>query len=146
MSDIRFAVYKGSPSGKVVQTINRKGQLQEHQVLIRITNSGICGTDEHYKTQDMVLGHEGVGIVEAVSNQVKSLKILPFLDLVMSAIEIQGSLPAPREILREMLRFAAFHRVSPIIEIFPFNETGIDDAMKALRDGKIRYRAVPEAS
>ncbi|CCT72899.1 related to ADH7-NADP(H)-dependent alcohol dehydrogenase [Fusarium fujikuroi IMI 58289] len=60
-----ITVYRGTPSGRVQQaTVPRPGPPKAHQVTVRITHSGLCGTDEHYKCQDMVLGHEGVGIVD----------------------------------------------------------------------------------
>ncbi|WYZ36325.1 hypothetical protein EsH8_XII_000075 [Colletotrichum jinshuiense] len=70
-------VYKGSPSGRVVKHYVpvSKDTLKPNQVLVKITHSGLCGTDEHYKTQDMVLGHEGVGVVERLGESVKDLKI-----------------------------------------------------------------------
>ncbi|KAL2678386.1 hypothetical protein Neosp_009132 [[Neocosmospora] mangrovei] len=69
-------VYRGTPSGKVQQgTIAWPGPPKAHQVTVRVTHSGLCGTDEHYKTQDMVLGHEGVGIVETIGDSVKTLKV-----------------------------------------------------------------------
>ncbi|KAI8175365.1 Alcohol dehydrogenase zinc-binding domain protein [Colletotrichum sp. SAR 10_75] len=70
-------VYKGSANGKVVEhhITTYKDSLKPDQVLVKITHSGLCGTDEHYKTQDMVLGHEGVGVVERVGGAVKDLKI-----------------------------------------------------------------------
>ncbi|KAK2728194.1 alcohol dehydrogenase [Colletotrichum kahawae] len=70
-------VYKGSANGKVVEhhVSTNKYSLKPDQVLVKITHSGLCGTDEHYKTQDMVLGHEGVGVVEGVGGAVKDLKI-----------------------------------------------------------------------
>lgn len=73
MSNTHFTVYKGSLDGEITKSSIRQRPLENHQVLVRITHSGVCGTDEHYKTQDMVLGHEGVGIVEAVADQVTSL-------------------------------------------------------------------------
>ncbi|RMJ18408.1 hypothetical protein CDV36_001878 [Fusarium kuroshium] len=45
------------------------------QVLVKITHSGVCGTDEHYKTADMVLGHKGIGTVEAVDGSIKTLAV-----------------------------------------------------------------------
>lgn len=42
-------------------------------VLVKVTASGVCGTDLHYRTQDMVLGHEGVGIVEDLGPECKYL-------------------------------------------------------------------------
>ncbi|KAJ7071994.1 putative NADP-dependent alcohol dehydrogenase C 2 [Mycena amicta] len=72
---VEFTVFKGSPSGHIVETKTRLDAPSGKQVLLRITHSGICGTDEHYKTTDMVLGHEGVGIVEAVGEAVTRLKV-----------------------------------------------------------------------
>lgn len=74
MDPNQITVYKGSADGEITKSSIRRRPLENRNVLIRITHSGVCGTDEHYKTQDMVLGHEGVGIVEAVADQVKSLK------------------------------------------------------------------------
>ncbi|KAF2452708.1 chaperonin 10-like protein [Lineolata rhizophorae] len=71
-----IVVFKGSPSGKPVKTsITSKSNLEPHEVAIRVTHSGICGTDEHYLQIDMVLGHEGVGTVEAVGSGVAEIKI-----------------------------------------------------------------------
>lgn len=58
-----FTVYKGSNEGKIVKSTTKR-ELGADEVLIKVTHSGVCGTDEHYKGQDMVLGHEGVGTVE----------------------------------------------------------------------------------
>ncbi|KAM3541305.1 putative formaldehyde dehydrogenase AdhA [Beauveria bassiana] len=323
-------VFKGSPSGRVIKQARpiTDHSLKDEQVLVRITHSGICGTDEHYKTEDMVLGHEGVGVVEAIGESVKRLSIgdrvgwgychgscmacrecqkgqelycsrrelygatnldqgsfashaiwneaflflipdslssaeaaplmcagaavysalsgakirwsdrvgilgvgglghlaiqfaakmgcqvvavsntpnkekdatafgatefvcladadaalatpvdclllagakqpdwskiiplvrrgglivamtvdpedlrVPYMELVMNAISIQGSLPAPPALHREMLEFASLHSVLPMIETFPFTKDGIDEAMEKLRQGRMRYRAV----
>ncbi|KAJ7646981.1 putative NADP-dependent alcohol dehydrogenase C 2 [Roridomyces roridus] len=69
-----FTVYKGGPSG-IVEAITHADPPKGNQVLIKITHSGICGTDEHYKGADMVLGHEGVGIVQQIGEQVKDFKV-----------------------------------------------------------------------
>ncbi|KAJ4263406.1 hypothetical protein NW762_006225 [Fusarium torreyae] len=328
-------VYRGSPEGRAVrhEAADTTEPLTSKQILVRITHSGICGTDEHYKTQDIVLGHEGVGIVECAGSSVKSLKRgdrvgwgychgscmacsecargqqlycdsrqlygstnldqgslashavweaeeflfsipasmssaaaaplmcagaavysalnavqvrwsdrvgvvgigvlghlaiqfaakmgchvvayshspnkqadavafgaaefqclsswdgkkmtgdpgpvdhlllavsqqpdwgkiiplvrrggtivamtvdpdelrVPYMELVMNAISIRGSLPAPPRLHQEMLQFAAFQRVLPTVQTFPFTEDGINEAMDKLRKGKIRYRAV----
>lgn len=68
-------VYRGSPSGKVQAVTTHLRPPQGPQVLVGITHSGLCGTDEHYIKQSMVLGHEGVGIVEAVGDSVVGLKM-----------------------------------------------------------------------
>ncbi|KAJ4372995.1 hypothetical protein N0V83_003286 [Neocucurbitaria cava] len=69
-----FTVYKGSKEGKIVKSETKKPDLTDDQVLVKVTASGLCGTDEHYKSADMVLGHEGAGVVEHVGPAVKSLK------------------------------------------------------------------------
>ncbi|KAI8228961.1 Alcohol dehydrogenase zinc-binding domain protein [Colletotrichum sp. SAR 10_96] len=278
-------VYKGSANGKVVEhhLTTDKDSLKPDQVLVKITHSGLCGTDEHYKTQDMVLGHEGVGVVERVGGAVKDLKmnqsflfkvpdsissaqaaplmcagaavysalkaaqihhgsrvgvlgvggldhlavqfaeqmgghvvamshspgkeadsrrfgasefvclsgakcgsnseglklldvtmlagsqqpdwkaIIPmlrrggaifamtvdpedlkvsYMDLVMNAISVRGSLPCSPPLHQEMLEFAAVHKVLPVIESFTFTENGINGAIEKLRNGKMRYRGV----
>ncbi|KAH7130241.1 chaperonin 10-like protein [Dendryphion nanum] len=69
-----FTVFKGSKDGKIVKAETSKPDLTEDQVLVRVTASGLCGTDEHYRHADMVLGHEGVGIVEQTGPAVRNLK------------------------------------------------------------------------
>ena len=69
-----FTVFKGSKDGKIVKSETSKGDLQNDQVLVKITASGLCGTDEHYKAADMVLGHEGAAVVEQIGPNVKNLK------------------------------------------------------------------------
>ncbi|CAM1505933.1 Fc.00g115700.m01.CDS01 [Cosmosporella sp. VM-42] len=69
-----FTVFKGSKDGRPVKsTTTKPDELVRDQVLVRVTASGLCGTDLHYKTQDMVLGHEGAGVVEDVGPDVKFL-------------------------------------------------------------------------
>lgn len=70
---ISFTVYKGSKDGiKEAQT--QREDLKKDDVLVRITHSGVCGTDVHYQTADMALGHEGTGIVEATGPDAHILK------------------------------------------------------------------------
>lgn len=60
---VQFTVFKGSKEGKIVESTTTK-ELGADEVLIKVTHSGLCGTDEHYKHADMVLGHEGAGVIE----------------------------------------------------------------------------------
>lgn len=69
-----FTVYKGSSDGIVESQSKKPTSLQRDQVLVKVTHSGVCGTDLHYKSADMVLGHEGVGHVEEIGPDVRSLK------------------------------------------------------------------------
>ncbi|KAK5736570.1 hypothetical protein LTR17_007389 [Elasticomyces elasticus] len=69
-----FTVFKGSKDGSIVKSETKKGELKGDQVLLKVTASGLCGTDMHYRNADMVLGHEGVGIVEETGPDTKVLK------------------------------------------------------------------------
>jgi D-arabinose 1-dehydrogenase-like Zn-dependent alcohol dehydrogenase len=70
-----FTVFSGSPSGEVVQKNISKPDLTGDQILIRITVSGLCGTDLHSRHIDKCLGHEGVGRVEAVGPDTRLFKV-----------------------------------------------------------------------
>lgn len=83
------------------------------------------------------------GTISAMTVDPTELR-LPYMDLVMNAIQIQGSLPATPRLHREMLEFAAQHGIAPVIETFSFDEEGINLAMEKLRTGKMRYRGVIE--
>lgn len=60
---VQFTVFKGSKEGKVIQSTTSR-DIKENEVLIKVTHSGLCGTDEHNINLDMVIGHEGAGVVE----------------------------------------------------------------------------------
>ncbi|KAL3472251.1 chaperonin 10-like protein [Aspergillus californicus] len=68
-----ITVFRGSKVG-IVQSSAKRPTLKRDQVLVKVTHSGVCYTDVHYKTADMVLGHEGVGKVEETGPDVRSLK------------------------------------------------------------------------
>jgi len=70
-----FTVYKGSKEGKIIKSVTHKDDLAPNEVLIKVTHSGLCGTDAHHRHQDIVLGHEGVGIVQEIGKDVKSFKV-----------------------------------------------------------------------
>ncbi|KAJ0420223.1 chaperonin 10-like protein [Aspergillus carlsbadensis] len=70
-----FTVFKGHESGNPVKsTTTKPDELTEDYVLLRVTASGLCGTDLHCRHTDMALGHEGIGIVEAVGPSTRYLK------------------------------------------------------------------------
>ncbi|KAJ5814899.1 hypothetical protein N7474_006676 [Penicillium riverlandense] len=72
---IEVTLFKGSKDGTVRQEVaQRSSDLKRDDVLIRITHSGVCFTDVHYQNVDMVLGHEGTGVVEATGPEAKILK------------------------------------------------------------------------
>ncbi|KAK8109312.1 hypothetical protein PG984_015113 [Apiospora sp. TS-2023a] len=70
-----FTVFKGQQDGSPRKsTTTKPDELTGDNVYIRVTASGVCGTDLHYAGRDMVLGHEGIGVVEAVGPDVKYLQ------------------------------------------------------------------------
>ncbi|KAH7119378.1 chaperonin 10-like protein [Dactylonectria estremocensis] len=70
-----FTVFKGAEDGKPRKsTTTKPDQLFGDNILVRVTASGVCGTDLHYRNQNMVLGHEGAGVVEDLGPHVKYLK------------------------------------------------------------------------
>ncbi|KAJ5367905.1 uncharacterized protein N7496_007665 [Penicillium cataractarum] len=71
---IEFTVFKGSKDGTVVQGKTKRPDLKRDDVLIRITHSGVCFTDVHYRNNDMALGHEGTGVVEETGPDAHILK------------------------------------------------------------------------
>ncbi|GAE00020.1 alcohol dehydrogenase [Paecilomyces variotii No. 5] len=67
---------------------------------------------------------------------------VPLLPMTGKGVRLQGSLVASRRTLKSLLEFAAEKKITPTIMTFPLNETGIEDAMQTLREGKMRYRGV----
>ena len=70
---ITFEVFKGSPKGIVKTTATR--EIGRNDAVVKVTHSGVCGTDEHVIREDMGLGHEGIGIVTEVGSDVQCVKI-----------------------------------------------------------------------
>ncbi|KAF5372180.1 hypothetical protein D9758_004972 [Tetrapyrgos nigripes] len=69
--------FRGSPSGQIVQKTFTYSldDLASNEVIIKVTDSGLCFTDIHMLKKDMCLGHEGVGIVQAVGSGCKTVKV-----------------------------------------------------------------------
>ncbi|OAG36719.1 hypothetical protein AYO21_09103 [Fonsecaea monophora] len=61
--------------GKVKKTPAEIPELKPNEVLVKITHSGLCGTDLFFIDPGCALGHEGVGIVEKVGDAVTAHKI-----------------------------------------------------------------------
>ncbi|KAJ9258807.1 hypothetical protein DTO212C5_8679 [Paecilomyces variotii] len=67
--------FRGSPEGKVVQTTFNLPAIQADEVLVRVTHSGLCGSDIHALNKPLVLGHEGIGIIEELGSAVTLFKV-----------------------------------------------------------------------
>jgi threonine dehydrogenase-like Zn-dependent dehydrogenase len=48
MATHQFKVYKGTPSGDIVEAVTERSALTDDQVLIDVTHSSVCGTDKQY--------------------------------------------------------------------------------------------------
>jgi threonine dehydrogenase-like Zn-dependent dehydrogenase len=72
---VDFTVFKGLKGSKIIKSQTRK-ELSNDEVLIKVTYSGVCGTDQHYKEADMVLGHEGAGAIEV--SPLSPLDFIPY--------------------------------------------------------------------
>lgn len=81
------------------------------------------------------------GAIFPLTISFEKLKI-PALPLITAGLRIQGSAVAPRGEMRKMLQFAVTHDVRPTIMTWPMNEKGVEEAMRTLREGKMRYRGV----
>lgn len=85
---MKAVTYQGKEQMKVKEVDDASIQ-QGDEMIVRITASGICGSDLHLyhggipPEEDYVVGHEPMGIVEEVGPEVKSLKkgdrvVIPF--------------------------------------------------------------------
>ncbi|KAE8447020.1 hypothetical protein EG329_011154 [Mollisiaceae sp. DMI_Dod_QoI] len=72
---VRNYVYRGVEGAVKKVADVELPELGPKDVLIKITHASLCGTDVHMIPHGMALGHEGVGIVEKVGSEVKTLKV-----------------------------------------------------------------------
>ena len=80
-SNTMHALVYGGPGMRTWQAMPRPVVRDPGDAIVRITTSTICGTDLHIMKGDVptvtpgrILGHEGVGVIEAVGPQVSSFR------------------------------------------------------------------------
>jgi hypothetical protein len=73
-NSIEFTVYRGSKDGTVTKGQTRR-EIGRNDAVVKITHSGVCGTDEHALQFGCVLGHEGIGIVTEIGPEVTAVKV-----------------------------------------------------------------------
>lgn len=83
------------------------------------------------------LGPNGTLVVLAAIAE--TAKVIPAA-LITGQKRIAGSVIGPRDDMDAMLRFAADHRIAPIVERHPLGT--VNDVLERMRRGKIRLRAV----
>ena len=64
-----FTTWTGTQGAAEPKTIS-KPALTGHQVYVRTTHSGVCGTDVHYHHGGIGQGNEGAGVIEAIGPEV----------------------------------------------------------------------------
>jgi threonine dehydrogenase-like Zn-dependent dehydrogenase len=74
MATLENTVFRGVDGVVKRVPLKLSAQLGPKEVLIKITHSGLCGTDVHFIPSGAALGHEGVGIVEQVGSEVTQFK------------------------------------------------------------------------
>lgn len=89
-SMVQAMQFRGSASGKVVRTTAELPDAGPDEVLVKVTDSGLCGSDLHSLRVLLVLGHEGgysidvkvfadhstgIGIVEEFGSACSQLKV-----------------------------------------------------------------------
>jgi D-arabinose 1-dehydrogenase-like Zn-dependent alcohol dehydrogenase len=72
---LTFTTWTGTPSGPVAAKTVTRPALTGHQVLVKTTHSGVCGTDVHYHHGGIGMGHEGAGIITKVGPEVTNHKV-----------------------------------------------------------------------
>ncbi|KAL1874189.1 hypothetical protein Plec18167_006126 [Paecilomyces lecythidis] len=73
VKSVEFNIFRGSDSGEIVPDTSRCA-LGPFDVFVEITHAGLCGTDRHFKTKGIALGHEGAGIVREIGGSVTSVQ------------------------------------------------------------------------
>ena len=71
--------------------------------------------------------------------------VIPFLPFLLKEISFVGQCTSTSASVDRMLEFAAFHGVKPILEQYPLSIDGINEALKKLQAGEVRYRGVLKA-
>ena len=82
------------------------------------------------------------GIISPLTVELGNYESFPAFPVNIKGITVQGSCVSPRSVVRKMLDFAARHGVRPVVQTYPMTRGGIEEALEALREGKVRYRGV----
>ncbi|KAH8831198.1 chaperonin 10-like protein [Flagelloscypha sp. PMI_526] len=75
MAALEYDVFRGNKDGHIHKTTTKRGPLERDEVLVKITHSGLCYTDVHYRASGCALGHEGVGLVDKLGPDVRGLQL-----------------------------------------------------------------------
>ncbi len=73
-TSIEFTTFRGNKDGHIEKATTHR-EIGPEECLVEITHSGVCATDNHFRSVDMALGHEGIGIVRKAGPSVKEVKV-----------------------------------------------------------------------
>ena len=68
-------IYRGIDGAIKPSPLDIPNDLTPKQILLKITHASLCGTDVHYLSSGIALGHEGIGIVEKIGSEVTQFKV-----------------------------------------------------------------------
>ncbi|KAI8342101.1 chaperonin 10-like protein [Chlamydoabsidia padenii] len=72
----------------------------------------------------------------------KPIEVKNIAGVIQNMWAIEGVLTGGRTVYREMLKFAARHKIKPQLEEYPFTIEGLEAAIAQCEAGKARYRIV----
>ena len=67
---------------------------------------------------------------------------IPHMVFLVNGHRIVYATGGPILAFRQMLDFAVLHNIAPVVEKFPLTRQGIEDSLKKLESGRMRYRGV----
>lgn len=67
---------------------------------------------------------------------------VPHMPFLMKSLNVIYSTNRRHDAYDKLLAFAALHGVKPMIEKFPMSTEGVEQSLKKLEEGKMRYRGV----
>jgi alcohol/geraniol dehydrogenase (NADP+) len=81
-----------------------------------------------------------LGTICYVAAQSENITINPMGHLLMKHINVTGNTAGGHGSMRDMLRFAALHKIAPMIELFHFADA--QKALDGIKNNTTRFRAV----
>jgi threonine dehydrogenase-like Zn-dependent dehydrogenase len=79
---MRAVVWEGKPFHMSVKSVSKPAIQRPEDVIVRVSTAAICGTDLHTyhgifgsTNAPWTMGHEGIGVIEAVGSAVNSLSV-----------------------------------------------------------------------
>jgi hypothetical protein len=113
--------------------------VKDEEDAIRVANDSDFGLGGSVHTNDLERGRR-VAERKMPGAVTKPLDINVLPDMMFKQLSVGSSPVGPPVVIRQMLDFAARHKVAPVNEHFPMSK--VNDAMEHLRSGKARYRIV----